>query len=430
MGKSRNFTKKLASTFLCVVLSCMCFIGCSNGDNKTTQSSKEKGKEKVTLSLWGSKEDAKLLEMMVESFKKHYQKEADFEITISPESEVTCKTTVLSDPKAAADVYTFAEDQLDDLVDAGALLPITEEKEQTIKDCGGEKSAAIEAVTKDGKMYAYPATSSNGYFLFYNSKYFNEDDVTSFDKMLAIAAKNKKKVSMDFTSGWYTYSFFKGAGLDVHKDKKGERNICDWNSTSGRYTGVDVLEAMIAISQNKGFVSLTDEEFTKGIKDGLVIAGVSGTWNAKLLEDKFGDGYAATKLPKFTLKGELVQMHSVVGYKVVGVNAYSKNSKWAQRLAAWITNKDNQELRFKERGEAPANQQAAQSDEVQNTPAVAALNAQSEYGHIQKVTGSFWTPACRMGTVIIAGNPKNKNLQKLLDETVEKIKEVPKKEEQ
>lgn len=395
--------------------------GCGTNTDTSNTNNDNSQKEKVTLSLWGAKEDSELLQKIVSNFKEKYQDSADFDITISPESELTCKDTVLSNPEGAADVYTFAEDQLDELVKAKALMPITEDKDAIIEACGGKDSPAIEAASSNGTLYAYPLTSSNGYFMFYNSKYFSKKDVKSLDQMLALAAKNGKKVTMDFTSGWYTYSFFKGAGLDVYKDTDTNTNICNWNATDTTYTGVDVLNSMLSIAKNSGFKSATDEEFVSGIKDGSIIAGVSGTWNAKTVQDKFGDGYAACMLPTYTLKGKQVQMHSVVGYKEVGVNAHTKNTKWAQRLASWITNEENQKLRFKERGEAPANQKAANTNEVQDSPAISALSKQSKYGHIQKVTDSFWVPVCRMGTIILAGNPKNKDLQQLLNETVDKI---------
>ncbi len=417
-------------TFTTILISSLAFSMFVSGCNMSSHQSDKKNsvsKEKVTLSLWGAQEDAELLRTMISSFKKNYESKADIEVTISPESELTCKNTVLANPKAAGDVFTFAEDQFDELVQAGALLPITEDTDQIIESCGGRDSAAIEAVTSDdGKLYAYPATSSNGYFMFYNSKYFHKQDVTSLDQMLKIAAKNQKKVTMDFTSGWYIYSFFKGAGLDVYKDHASNVNVCNWNATDTKYTGVDVLNSMLAIAKNPGFSGATDEEFVEGIKDGSIIAGISGTWNAKVVQDKFGDDFAACKLPTFTLKGDQVQMHSVVGFKEVGVNAYSKQPVWAQRLAAWITNEENQKLRFKERGEAPANKAAAATKEVQDSPAIAALSKQSKFGHIQKVTESYWTPVSRMGIIILAGNSKNKDLQQLLDKTVEQIQKPAK----
>ena len=50
-------------------------------------------------------------------------------------------------------------------------------------------ASTVEAASVDGKLYAYPLTASNGYFLFYNSDYLTEEDVSSWDNLLAAAQK-------------------------------------------------------------------------------------------------------------------------------------------------------------------------------------------------------------------------------------------------
>lgn len=155
------------------------------------------GKERpqVSLSIWTSAEEHEIMKEMIEKFKEKYKQDAQFEITISEEDEKTCRDTVLTDPAGAADIYTFASDQFDDLTRAKALLPITDNAKQIIADNGGADSAAIQSFSKDGTLYAYPMVASNGYFMYYNSAYFTEKDVASFDTMLDIAAKNGKKGS-------------------------------------------------------------------------------------------------------------------------------------------------------------------------------------------------------------------------------------------
>ena len=57
------------------------------------------------------------------------------------------------------------------------------------------------------KLYGYPMTADNGYFMYYNKDYFTEEDVKSLDTMLSVAQAAGKKVAMEFNSGWYLYSF-------------------------------------------------------------------------------------------------------------------------------------------------------------------------------------------------------------------------------
>ena len=338
-----------------------------------------------------------------------------FDIKVGVQSESTAKATVLTDITAAADVYTFADDQLSELVNAGALQPISLNTEDII---ARNTAGSVAAATVGDTLYAYPATADNGYFMFYNKAYFTEEDVMTLDKMMEVAAAAGKKVSMDWSSGWYLYSFFQGAGLEMYLLDDGVNNYSNWNATDTPITGVQVAEAMLAIAANAGFVNQGDSEFVTGIKDGTVIAGVNGTWNATAAAEAWGEDYAATKLPTYTVAGEQVQMASFAGYKLVGVNAYSANVGWAMMFADYMTNEESQISRFVLRGQGPSNLVAGASDEVQASPAIAALAAQSAYATTQRVGGNYWTPAASFGAIIYGGNADGTDLQTLLDNMV------------
>lgn len=418
-GKARQkrWRKTITAWGMSFVLCCGMLSGCGQSKKQLPE---------VSLSVWSAKEDEEFLHKAIDSFQQEYAGKADFHINVSEENETTCRDTVLADPKAAADLFSFAGDQFYSLQQAGALLEVTEEPEDIILECGGDQSDAARSAMADGKLYAYPATASNGYFLYYNRSYFTEEDVQSFDRILQIAAEQKKKVSMDFSSGWYLYSFFKGAGLSVDWNKEKNTNDCNWNAQDTKYTGKQVAQALLDIASQEGFQSATTEEFKQNvIEKGDMIAGISGVWDAKDLETAWGENYAAVKLPTYTLAGEQVQMHSFTGFKLLGVNAHVKKQEWAMRLARWITNEKNQELRFDMRGERPANAKAASSAKVESDPVMAALNAQSEFGHLQNVADTFWTPTHLFGTEIAAKNPDGTDLQILLDQMVKKITAVP-----
>ena len=397
--------RRSASAFAALALAVGILSGCS----------KSKEPEQVMLSVWCAGEDIPMISRMVDEFKAQHKDEAVFSITISAEGEDTCKDTILANPDAAADVFSFAADQLNSLYDAGVLLQITENADKIIEENGTTSSGAVTSAMRDGKLYAYPATASNGYFLYYNTNYLTEDDIKSFDRILEVAAKNGKKVTMDYSSGWYIYSFFKGAGLEVTLSDDGKTNICNWNAASGEYTGADVAQAMLDIAKNDGFLAGGDDIFKAGAKDGTVIAGISGTWLSTDIQEGFGDGYAAAKLPEYTIKGGSVQMHSFAGYKFIGVNADTESPKWSQLLAEWLTNEENQLTRFRERGEGPSNVNAAGTAEVKASVAIAALSEQSAYGHLQNVADTFWNPTYVFGTTIAAGNMDNIDLQVLVD---------------
>jgi arabinogalactan oligomer/maltooligosaccharide transport system substrate-binding protein len=353
--------------------------------------------EVVSLTVWASELDQELMQDMIDSFKEEYAAEATFEITLGAVSESNAKDEVLNDVEAAADVFVFADDQLNELVTAGALQQVLENTDAVIAANGGETSGSVQAAMRNGNLYAYPMTADNGYFLFYDKSVYSETDVETLDGILAAAEADGSQFTMQINNGWYLYSFFAGAGLNLSYN--GIVNDVDWNSA----TGVNVAKAIITMANHPGYVNLTDAEFVTGLQDGSITAGVNGIWNAEVAEEEWGDNYAAAKLPTFTVNGVQTQMSSFAGYKLVGVNATSQHPYWAMKLAEWFTNEENQILRFETRGLGPSNVNAAASDSVQATPAIAALAEQSAFATVQNVGGNYWAPTETFGQLIITG---------------------------
>ena len=373
--------------------------------------------ETVSLTVWGAAEDEALMEEIIASFQARYAQEASFRITYQAQSESSCKDTLLGDLEGGADVFAFADDQVAALAAAGALDPIA----NTAEIQASNLSAAVEAAGVDGTLYAYPLTADNGYFLYYNKAYFSQEDAGSLNRMVEVAAQAGRLVAMDWSSAWYVYAFFGNTGLEVGLNEDGLTNFCTWNSTENAIQGVDVAQAMLDIAASPGFASRTDEEFLVGVQDGSVIAGVSGVWNAVAIQEAWGENAGAVRLPVFTCAGQEIQMASFSGCKLIGVNAYSKHPDWAARLAEWITNEENQFLRFQRRGQGPSNIQAANSPEVQASPAIAALLAQSEFSQLQRVGGKFWDPVTLFAENLAQGNPSGASLQAQLDRLVESV---------
>ena len=363
----------------------------------------------VTLTMWGAEEDQDLLREISDKFiEKYGNYGGKITINLGVQSESEAKDTVLTDPTAAADVYAFADDQLNELVKAGAL----QEVQLNADDVKSRNTpASVDAATMDGKLYAYPLTADNGYFMFYDKSFFTEDDVKSLDTMMEKAAAAGKKVSMDVANGWYLYSFYAGAGLKLGLADDGVNTVCNWNEAPG----ADVTQAIIDICQNPGFIALKDEEFTGKLKDGTLVAGVNGTWRANDAAEVWGDNYAACKLPTYTLNGEQVQMASFSGFKLIGVNPHSANVGAAMLLADFVTNEENEELRFQERAQGPSNITALAAA---SSPALTAVVEQSEYATLQRVGGNYWASAETLGSICVNGNPDGKDTQTLVDDAV------------
>lgn len=198
-------------------------------------------------------------------------------------------------------------------------------------------------------------------------------------------------------------------------------NYCNWNSTAGSIKGVDIAQGLLNIVSNPGFLSAPNGSFVDDIKSGNVIAGISGVWDAVKIKNIWGDDYGACKLPTYTCGDKQVQMSSFTGYKMMGVNSYTKHPEWAHKLAEWITNEENQTLRFVDMNQGPSNIKAAASEAVKKVPAIIAVIDQSQYGTLQRVGNNYWTACSNFAKTILSGNPSNVTLQELMDTLVSEI---------
>lgn len=388
-------------------------------------------KADVALTMWGAEEDQAMLQGMIDTFEAEYADYANFDIQLGVQSESTAKDTVLADVEAAADVYAFASDQLVDLVNAGALLDI-DSMDAALQAYAGKgiadvkaanNAGSVDASTLNGTFYAFPMSADNGYFLYYDSSVVTPEQAGSWDTLLEAADAAGKKVGMTLASGWYNASFFYGAGFTTARNDDGSTAM-DWNGTAGDVTGVSVVQSMLDIAGNSAFLAVADGDLSNQIASGSLAAVISGTWDATAAQDAFGEGYAATKLPTYTCGDKQIQQGSVAGFKMVGVNAYSKNAGWAALLADWITNEENQSIRFNEREIGPSNINAANSDAVKANKAIAALGEQSAYGVVQSVGGKFWDPSATFGENIAQGTLDRDDeaaIQTALDTLVEGV---------
>lgn len=379
-------------------------------------------KPRVNLSVWADDGTLSVVSKRLNEFKSFYSKDAAFNFTVIEQPSAYCASDLMANPDLAADVFVFADDQIETLVDQGLLAEIPEDAAKKVSDEQNSSPAAIKTASVNGKLYAFPQLAGNGYFLYYNKKYISSDDVVSFEKLLEAAAKNGRQVSMDLKNGWYLYSFFKAAGLEVYRSN-GAKNFCNWNAVDTKFKGIDVAKAVIKIASNPAFVSANSEETLDLINSDKLVAAVSGTWNANLISEIWGKDYAAVKLPTYNLNGTDLQMYSFAGYKMVGVKSNSAQKDWALKLAEWLSDEKTQLLICQAKGECPVNLNVASSQLVKKSPAISAMAEQTKYSSTQRIGGSYWNPSLVLGVVLSGGkNLSDQEIQSQLDITVRNIR--------
>ncbi len=378
-----------------------------------------KPKPVVALTLWGSQDDQAMLQTMANSFKAAHT-DKDYTITLGVCGEDVAKDTVLKDLDAAADVFAFASDQIAALQGAGALLPVTVDTD-AIKTANS--SASVTAATVGGQLMAYPS-SADTYFLYYDKKYLSDAEAGSLETIMGKSLPTGvTNFAMNLSNGWYIASFFFASGCKLFGDTGVDPTQCDFNSAKGLAAG----QYMIQLAANKktfaDYGANYDSTMCQNFKDRKLAAAVSGTWNATKVQEALGTDYAATKLPTIKINGSDVNMGSFANFKLYGVNSHTKAAADAMALAEWVTNKDNQLLRFQTRSFAPTNV-TIDASTLSSNVAVAADALQGKYATLQaSITqmSNYWTPAAALGTSIGNGKTTNATLQKDLDAMVKQI---------
>lgn len=371
----------------------------------------------ATLKVWGSQEDQEMLGKMVESFKAQYPDDK-LDISLGVVSEADAKTEVLKDTAVAADVFAFASDQIAELQAAGALYRVTINKDAIV---AANSEPSIKAATVGTDLYAYPS-SADTYFMYYDKSKYTEDEVKSLDTMMAKdLGKGMVNFSYDIDNGWYLSAFFFAAGCQLFGPDGTDPTICTFNDANGLAVG----NYLIDLAANPKFANHDDGLLLAAFQAGTLGATATGTWNAEAIKAALGDNYGVAKLPTFNLNGTDVQMSGMANFKLYGVNSQTKYPEAAMALAEFLTNKDNQKIRFETRSFAPTNKElAADTATLASNPAVAALTEQSQYATLQTSipqSGNYWAPAEAFGAGIYNKEITKANLQKNLDAFVKNV---------
>lgn len=391
-------TIRIAGAFM-AVLAAAPFVACKKADNAGA----------IKLTVWVSEADRAFAGEVVEAFKKkNPDKNYQFVIDIQGENDVA--TRVLNDVENAADVFSYANDQISKLINGDALARIAGERLDRVEDAnsdGAMEAATIKVKGEEG-VYGMPYTD-NTFFLYYNKAVLSETDVQSIDGILS-KCDATKKFAYPMTDGWYSTAFYFGKGLGyavAYDDSLAETTIdVDFENQ----TGVAVTEAMFElVKDSRVKADADDSKITAGFNDGSVIAAASGIWNKTTIEGYLGENFAAAKLPTYTFdRGkateEQVQLTSFAGYKLMGVNNYSKNKTDALDFAEFYTNKENQLKHFEARGFVPTDEDAREDERVQSDVCAKAITQQLAHSKTQKdVPSTLWVPLQGLGTAMITG---------------------------
>ena len=344
------------------------------------------------IKLWVAEAAVDFTKEQIEAFKAANPDFANYEYIIEPLSESQAATNVITDIESAADIFTFAQDQLGRLVQAGALVEVEEENAKKVE--AENDAGSVGAVKMGGTMYAYPMTSDNGYFMYYDKSVVT--DPTDLDKILEDCAAAGKSFYFEANGGWYNVAYFFAYGCNITYDTDDEGNFIALNTNYASENGVKALKALIKLANSPAFQNGSSLNTATNV--GAIVDGV---WDAATAKELFGDNYAATKLP--TVDG--VQLSGFGGFKMLGVKQQTNDDKLAacDALAAFLTSGDVQLARYKALGWGPSNLAAQQDEAVKADIALSALAEQLAYTIPQgNYPNEYWTAATGLGDDILA----------------------------
>ena len=308
-------------------------------------------------------------------------------------TEADSGSQVINDVTTAPDIYCFAQDQLARLVQAGALAKPVDKVGNEVKlanDAGSVAAASIGDV-----LYAYPLTSDNGFYMFYDKSIITPEDAESMERLIEICNEQGRTFRYPISNGWYNAGFFFATGCESvwSTDSNGQFNGV--NDTYNSEAGLVAMKAMQTLAQATCF----DPDNETYINVGVVI---SGTWAANDIKEVLGDNFAATDLPSFEVDGKSYHIGSFTGNKLLGVKPQSAGNEnkaaVLSLLAQYLTGAECQQQRFDAFGWGPSNLVAQESEGVQNDPALAAFAKQGAYGKPQgQIHGDWWYIAAVIG---------------------------------
>ena len=362
------------------------------------------------VKIWVADAMVELTRAKAEEFKAAHPEYKDMNVLVEPVGESDAATNMITDVEGGADIFGFAQDQLARLVVAGALVELSPENAELVKAENDDGSVA--AVTMGELLYAYPMTSDNGYFLNYDKSIIT--DPSTLEGVLDQANAAGKKVYFQINNGWYQTAYFFATGATVTYDVDEGGNLVKANINYASPEGVAAMKGLIALAKHPAFVNGSDAPSASNYA-----AIVVGTWNRETIGQEFGDNYAATKLPTFTVDGQTYQLSGFGGFKMLGVKPQVDDAKLAavDALALYLAGEEVQQARFEQSGWGPSNLKVQQSDAVKSDFVLSALAEQLNFALGEgQYPNDYWSTAEGLGNDIIAGKFDDYTDEQLMDE--------------
>ena len=360
------------------------------------------------ITIWVAEEVTAFTQTQAEQFLQDNPAYSGYTETVEAEGAGDAATNMITGVEGGADIYGFAQDQLARLVSAGAVMEVIGDYADFVST--SNDSGAVSAATMGDSIYAFPVTSDNGYFLYYDSSVVT--DPTSLEAIVADCEEAGKGFYMEINSGWYQTAFFFATGCELTYEADSAGNFTSSNVTYASEEGLTALKALINLASSSAFYNGSSVSNATN-----AAAIVDGTWDSGAAKELFGDNYACAKLPTFEADGQEYQMSGFGGFKLLGVKPQTDTNKAivCMELAKYLSSAEVQLARYQEVGWGPSNLEAQADEAVQADEALTALAEQLAYTIPQgQYPNEYWDLATSLGDDIIAGTYDNSSDEELM----------------
>ena len=385
--------KKLITLGLSAMMSVSLLAGCSSNTPQGTGTSTTEGEE-IVLTVWTPSEDqandsGNWLDKELTAFKEaHPEWNITFKTGVCPEGDAL--KTIQTDPEAAADVFMFANDQIPDLLTAGALARFGGSTLEQIQKQNSQTT--LNTVSYNGGVYGVPFTG-NTWFMYYDKRVFTEDDVKSLDTML-----EKGKVGFPLSNSWYIASFYVANGCTLFGEN-GDNADAGFDFSGDK--AVAVTNYLVDLASNPIFVDANGLT-PSTLADGTLNCLFSGTWDYQSVVEAIGEeNVGICAAPTYTLNGEEKQLKAFAGSKAIGVNPNSKYMEAAVALAAFLGSTQAQKDHYDLRNIIPTDTSITVDDALAKAQ-MDAMSFASIVQPLQANMGQYWGPAENMGKELVA----------------------------
>ncbi|MEG1004360.1 sugar ABC transporter substrate-binding protein [Clostridium sp.] len=367
--------RKLLAALIAGIMATSLFVGCGKSDSGTTG-------EKKSITIWSHLTKAEVDE--VQKVASEWGEKNNVEVkVVEDKGDFQALIQAANSPEGPDIMLGYPHDNLGTFQKAGIVSEIPEGK---LDDSKYASKNLIDAVTLEGKKYAFPLAQETS-ALFYNKDLVKEVPKT-MEEVVEIGKKSGFKYNL--TDFYLSFGLVAANGGYVYKNNNGTLDPSDIGmGNEGAIKGYKFIQDLVL--KDKVMPADISEDLAKGeFMSGKTAFYISGPWNVGAAKEA-GLNFGVMPLP--TLNGN--ETPSFMGVQVGFVSEKSANKDTAFELLTYLA-EDCSNIVYEKGSRIPATKSQLESDAVKKDEYISGFVKQAEKAvpmpNIPEVQ-AMWTPA-------------------------------------